>query len=655
MSLDLGYDVIALLIMIILTIRTLSRHFILDFKDKIFSMAVRVSVLYMALDFFNMSATYFGITAFDGIRPFLVGIHIVLCGLITYLLFVYIVSVLFKFNNFKHIIYYIAFIPEILLLILTIINSGNNKMFCINQGEVIIGPWYGAIYILIILYSGASLLVSLYGIKRLQKRNAYIFAIVPIIGVVGSFISSIYNEFDVIDILLSFMYLLIYIFYQLRIVSKDNLTRLPNLDSFWNMIEYRIANKRSMDIVLITLDDFKLVNQEFGYFNGNKFISAIADFIVDNSPKDCVVRYSGDEFAAIFDKSEKVDINEWTRMVFNRFENPWHVNNLKYTISVSICTLEYPTVADSSEGIVSLLEYTNSYAKKNKKGSIISCDDKFKIQMDRRYKIAAFLKKVIDEKKMNVFYQPIYNVSEGRYTIAEALFRLEDEELGDISPYEFLPIAEEAGYVSDIGYILIEKVCSYINTFRDKSAELPIISVNFTRQQLLYDGALDRILDILEDNSVPTSCLAIELPEESIAVNYTKVADKIKEFSNVGIRIVLDGFGTGFSDLSHVLELPFCLIKINRRLMWEAEKNDSIYLLVSALTAVFEENGMKILAEGIETERHKEIADLLFMNYLQGYYFCMPMNDDGAMEYFLRDSDITDEDINSIENQDIDW
>ncbi len=460
------------------------------------------------------------------------------------------------------------------------------------------------------------------------------------------------------NVILVIIFILIMIF-QVRYKPKDKLTGLPDRDAFCHLIDLKTKKKENMYVALIALDDFKVLNQELGYKNGNKFIQAISDYIVANSPKKCVARYGGDEFTVILDKNTHINIEKWLKKVFERFEEPWMIDNINYTISVSICILEVPKIADNTEDILSVLAYANSYAKKNGKETIINCDDEFKAKMNRRNRISSRLRQVVEEEKMDVYYQPIFDVQLGKYNIAEALFRLEDEELGNISPFEFFPIAEETGYVSDIGYILMDKVCKYIASLKGRVEKLPVISVNFTRQQFLYDGAVEKILSIIDKYEILPSNIAIEIPEEVFAQNYNKVAEKMREYDVAGINLFLDGFGTGFSNLHYILELPFKIIKINKNMIWEAEKNDSIFLLVSALTAVFGETGIKILASGIESESIKGIADLLFMDYLQGYYFSEPMEGDKAIEYYLREpvederfNDILDDVLNSIEGLD---
>ena len=147
-----------------------------------------------------------------------------------------------------------------------------------------------------------------------------------------------------------------------------------------------------------------------------------------------------------------------------------------------------------------------------------------------------------------------------------------------------------------------------------------------------------KVKEILQKYDIDPSNLAFELPESVFAVQYSAVREQVMKLHALGCRMYLDGFGNAISDISKLMELPFEIIKINKAILKEAEENDSVYLLVSAMIAVFEENGKMVLGHGIESEHLKEMADLLFMHYLQGHYLCEPKAGDMAKKEFSRNN-----------------
>lgn len=425
-------------------------------------------------------------------------------------------------------------------------------------------------------------------------------------------------------------------------IYLDSLTNLADGATFKSVLDARIKADRKMMIGMVSLDDFKRVNREYGYQNGDKFIQSVADYLKEICPEKTVFRYSGDKFTVILEDTSEEEMQTWCKRVTEQFDKPWQVGKIVHKITACISVVEYPKSATDRSEIIELLEYLNSFAKSGKKNQYIICDDSFRQKMERKVHIISVLKDVIKNGKMYVKYQPILDVKGNCYNRAEALFRLTDDDIGEISPIEFFPIAEEHGYVIEIGYVLIEKVCQYIKSFLDAGEEAPIVSVNFSRQQLMAEDVDKRVMDILNKYQIEPKYLAIELPEEVFSVQYDEVKVQMMSLYEKGIQFYLDGFGTGFIDLMHLIELPFEIIKISKNLIRAAEHNQTMYLLVSAMTAVFEENGSKILGDGIESEQHKALSDLLFMDYLQGYYFSEPVSEEKMRDFFEQKDVIED-------------
>ena len=419
---------------------------------------------------------------------------------------------------------------------------------------------------------------------------------------------------------------------------KDTLTQLPDGTCFQQMLNERLEAKRPVKIVMVSLDDFKRINLEYGYKNGDRFIQSVAEYLTEKCPKDCLARYNGDRFSVLFDETDDDTVKEWCYQVLKDFEAPWKVGKISHKIVPSITVIDYPKFDRDIDSMIEIIEFLYSISKSNKKVQIVYCSDEIIQKTERRIYITSVLKEIISKGKMYVNYQPILDVKANRYKRCEALFRLTDDEIGTISPAEFFPIAEENGYVIEIGYVLIDKVCQYIKSFLDTGEEAPIVSVNFSRQQLMDENLEERILGILGKYNIRPDYLAIELPENVFSVQYDDVKKQITKLHEKGIRFYLDGFGSGFMDLMHLIELPFEIIKMSKNLIRASETNQTIYLLLSAMTAVFDENHMQTLGDGIESEHLKELADLLFMNYLQGYYFSEPLSDEKMREAFLQEN-----------------
>lgn len=533
-------------------------------------------------------------------------------------------------------------LPLFVQLILILTNWGTHNLFDVSMLndsiQIVFNTWYKLPYALTAISMGIYLCILFKNYKVFFEKKQMIFFLIPGLMIIFYYLQYCFKAVAILGFGYMVVLLLLYLYSFHRSIKMDSLTRLPDGSSFKRMLDYRIGQKQSMTIAMITLDDFKQVNREYGYYNGNRYLKLIAIYIKEKAPKYCVSRYGGDKFAVVFDGKSCQDVRGWCDALLARFESVWEIDKLQHKLSACVSLVEYPVMAETSEQILDLLDYMNIYGKKNKRNQCIVCNDEFKEKMKRRLRIASILNEVVQERKMYVEYQPILDVQANAFTRAEALFRMVDDELGDVSPAEFFPIAEENGYIVDIGYILLDKVCQYISSFKENGDDTPIISVNFFRQQIMDEYVDKKVKEILTKYGVDPSNLAFELPESVFAVQYDAVRNQIMKLHAMGCRLYLDGFGNAFLDLSRLMELPFEVIKISKLMLKEAENNDSIYLLVSAMTAVFDENGKMVLGDGIESEHLKEMADLLFMDYLQGHYLCKPQSGDGAKMEFAREN-----------------
>ncbi len=661
MKLNFFMEISGFVICILLCFATSARYNLIDLKDRLYVRMTHVVTVFSAANI--LSYVIIRNNIFE-LRPIAyIGIYMSFWLLvwILYYMTLYFQESMNRKNSISAYEYIIYGLTSFANFISLVINWGKHFIFDLCKIDSNLQVVFNSFYVVPYILAGISLFVlTLHIIKfrhTILQTNQKIFFLIPVLFVFAYYLQFRFKAVATFGFSCSIILLLLYLYSYNYNEKIDHLTNLPNEHSFKKMIDYRIGNGQHMHVIMVTLNDFKHVNREYGYGNGNDFIKAIGDYLSSISPRNCVARYGGDQFGIILDGESEDVLENWTTEVINRFREPWQINKLKLQIAVSVVAVTYPEMGNSTGEIEELLAYLNQIAKKQKQSQVIVCDDVYKEKMIRKTQITSILKEVISGGNMFVEYQPIYDPRDNAYTKGEALFRLKDPVLNDISPAEFFPIAEENGYVIDIGYVLVDKVCQYIKSFMDAGEKPPVISVNFSRQQLMAENVGEKLLSILGKYDLQPEAIAIELPEEVFAVQYEDVKQSFNRLYNMGFHFYLDGFGTGFLDLSHLMELPFDLIKINKGMIRDAEQDDTIYLLVSAMTAVFEENGKMILGDGIESERLKEITDMLFMDYMQGYYFSAPVSDEEARSLFLqkdiferKENDIqgTDEDIEDI-------
>lgn len=638
MKLNFYLEVAAFILGIILWIAGSAKYNIIDLKDKIYIHMVRMVTVLLGLNCISYLIIRKNISVLQWFAEIVICLSFLLIVLIWFSFNTYLLEIIYNKNCISTKTYlYIGF-PVFLDFILILANWGTHKLFDVTKVDcciqVVFNTWYKLPYILAGVSAFIYLTILLKHQKKLRSMKQHIFFVIPIILLVAYCLQYRYKAIAI----LGFAYILILIMLFIGTYNYmgkiDRLTKLPNEETFEKMLNYHVGLNQNLQVMLIALNDFKRVNYEYGYANGNKFIEMIAAYLEEHAPRNCIARYGGDKFAVIFEDATEEDIKKWSGEVLERFDHTWYVGNLSHKLSVCITMVKYPELASNSGEILELLENLNAFAKKQKKKQFVICDDSFSEKMRRRARINAILEETSLNDRIELFYQPILNVEKDAYTRAEVVVRLKGDELGVVTWQEFSSIAEENGVIAEIGYLVIKKVCTFIKSFAEDGKKAPIISMKFSRQQFMIEDGVEKVLSILKEYELTPEAIAIELSGEAFSAQYEDVKLRMLTMYEKGFRFYLGDFGRGLLNITYLLTLPFEIVKINKDVIDEAMKNESIYLLFSALIAVFEENGKRTLGDGIESESLKGVTDMLFMNYLQGDYYCEVMNENDIKNEF---------------------
>lgn len=242
----------------------------------------------------------------------------------------------------------------------------------------------------------------------------------------------------------------------------------------------------------------------------------------------------------------------------------------------------------------------------------------------------------LENNQFEIYYQPLYSVSDGKFTEAEALLRLRDADGKFISPEEFIPVAESTGLIVDIGCMVLEKVCSYIKYLLSCNINIDSISINLSIVQLMRDDAVPKLLGIIKKSGISPNRILFEITESVLISNYTQIAEKITQLSHAGIQFALDDFGTGYSNLTHVIDLPFDVIKLDKSLIWDSMKNRRCNIVIRDLTQAFKNINLIVTAEGVETKEHDSFVRMCGCDKIQGFRYAKPMPISQVMDYFTR-------------------
>lgn len=418
--------------------------------------------------------------------------------------------------------------------------------------------------------------------------------------------------------------------------STDFLTGLLNRMScerdLAKFIDETNRNGSFGSILYIDLDDFKHINDGLGHQYGDALLRNIAhSFSQIRGIEDTCYRMGGDEFViiispAVFEQEERI-INE-IKAIFDR---PWFLKDADYYCRMSMGRVRFPDGGEDVQELIKNADIAMYAAKRDGKKRSAEYEEKFGtgIASDRRLDMEKNMRQATegDYREFLVYYQPITDISlEGAPCCgAEALIRWNSEQLGFISPGEFIPLAEYLGLINPIGNYVLETACMDCKRWNDNGHPNYKVNVNLSVVQLLQPDIVDIVEKTVKKTGINPHNLTLEVTEGLAIHDMERMKKILADIKKIGVRIALDDFGTGYSSLNHIREIPFDVIKVDQsfiRTLAQDAYSQSFVKMVSELANTI---GVSICVEGVETEEQYHILQGMTVRLVQGYYFDRPM------------------------------
>ena len=292
---------------------------------------------------------------------------------------------------------------------------------------------------------------------------------------------------------------------------------------------------------------------------------------------------------------------------------------------------EYPSDVSTVTGMLDVMQLA-AQAGKSKNMAVVSTADLDLRHMDYLKEVDEKVRTAIEERRFEVYYQPIYSTETGRYVAAEALLRMKDNRHGFISPEVFIPIAEKSGMIIDIGRFVLEEVCRMLSEEGLSRYGLHYVEVNLSVVECIQDDIALSIARVLEKYELAPSSINLEITETA-ADSFTRIVDNnVNRLHEAGFDFSLDDFGTGYSSINRILTLPLKIIKLDKSIVQPAFSGSDAKTLLDCSVDMVKKLGLEIVAEGVETKEQAEEIIKLGCDYIQGYYFSRPV----PREVFVR-------------------
>ena len=337
----------------------------------------------------------------------------------------------------------------------------------------------------------------------------------------------------------------------------------------------------------------------------------------------CTFRLRDNTMVMAYQKERNKNVKEVLQDLFLNFMELYQKQKMDFRIVLmdSVADLTY------GEDYLSLCEYVENRMPLN---AVYACKEEDVKKFVRLKCILQELQDIqdkgdLEDSRVKVYCQPVYNTKLHQFTTAEALMRLELPELGMVFPDEFIEMAEKHGYIHILSKIILNKTCHYIKYLEEQGYYVERVSVNFSIQELHMDSFSEEVMTIIKNNQIPFEKIAVELTESRNEKDFKNVKRVMEELQEVGIKFYLDDFGTGYSNFERIIGLPIDIIKFDRSLTIMAGKNETSKFMVGSFSEIFKKADYQILFEGVEDEKDEQQCIGMEAMYLQGYKYSKPI------------------------------
>lgn len=408
----------------------------------------------------------------------------------------------------------------------------------------------------------------------------------------------------------------------------DVATRLGNLQSLVNSLEKYSEKQMSLQIIMLSVRNFSDVNSNYGYERGNRILFKIAYWLeeyFDDSVQ--LFRYGAASFIALIPIESCQNNKKTVHDLLSVFPKLWGDGKRKIFLS-SFCVDLTCTGKYTATRVIEELDYARKKVKYSDRNHM-HFDELIYGSLQHRKSVIKYLDKAIDERRFEIWFQPILCVENKKFCSAEALIRLKNMDGKYVDTEEMVSIAEETGQMTAINEIVLDKVCKFLG--ENKDAPIKNISYNLTLSQLRNEDFCDSIERKSKEYNFDRTLLGLEITERMVISEDKTVKQNLEKLKEAGHIFLLDDFGTGYSNFLGVIKHPLDKIKIDKSLIMEDSENNRH--MVKMLIDLFHRNGQMVVAEGIETGKQRDFLIESGADFLQGYFYSRPLSMENYLEF----------------------
>lgn len=544
-------------------------------------------------------------------------------NLIPFLYYFYLFSVAKKKENWQIWEKLVLYMPVTWIILLISTSPFTKLIFYYNIGEgYSYGAGYNLIYVSTAVYMLASLVIVLRyraNLTRWQRMSVYFYLFASVLTIV---LKIVLPYVLIVQFTVALSILLLYMSLENPDDDEDKMLGIFNRRGFDKMISAMTGRADPFHVIVITITNVQPVREVAGVEFSQAMMKQLANRLCAAVKPVELFYLAEGRFAVIVD-SRQVALSKVIRGLQRELAETMVVGDMNILPESILLQVDYPDEVRTVEDIMDSIDYSAGVPFESSDGEVFHNSGEILKSKRRESRVLQIMQQALKDGSFQVYYQPIYSTKEQRFNSAEALIRLVDEELGFISPDEFIPMAEKNGMILKIGEFVFRTVCAMMAREKIWEKGIDYIEVNLSVVQCMQEDICEMLYGIMDEYDIPYSCINLEVTETTLARDI--LWNTMERMTVGGVTFSLDDYGTGYSNLSNVLKYPFHIVKLDKSMVWYAMENEDAMRALRHTVSMIQDLDMHIVAEGVETEEQLIILKEMGCEYLQGYYFSRPV------------------------------
>ena len=432
------------------------------------------------------------------------------------------------------------------------------------------------------------------------------------------------------------------------LANHDPVTNLPNRllmnDRLRQMMLSAQRSNSIVAVVLVDLDHFKLINDTFGHNRGDQLLQTMAHrMLACVRESDTVVRLGGDEFVLLLSGLGRGEaMSQVTQRVLHALARPSQIEGRELSVSCSMGVSIFPRDGRDVQTLLKNADTAMYKAKDYGRNNFQFYSPDMNSVIAERLELQTVLRKAVEQSEFVLLYQPKVDLVSGHIAGMEALLRIKNADGSLLQPENFIRLAEETGLIVPIGEWVMREACTFNKSLQDRGLPAMRVAINLSTRQLTRYDLVRAVEQALRDSGLSADSLELELTESMVMHDPEGVIATLEQLEALGVQLSIDDFGTGYSSLSYLKRFPVTSLKVDQSFVRELGQGENAAAIVKAVISLGHSLGMKVIAEGVETEKQMSFLMENHCDAMQGFLFSRPLSADEFITLLERESSTTD-------------